>query len=72
MIHVGMGAKDIPGIESAVLIHVQQVIGDELPQIGRAHILLLRPQGVLQIEAVHAELVGRDDHHVVRHAAGHQ
>ena len=71
MIRVIMAAKGIPGIQHAILRQVQVMGVDELLQIRRAHMRFLRRKGVLQIEAVDAELIGH--HHIgfIRHPLCH-
>ena len=71
VILIRAGAEDIPGVELPALVQVQVVLRDELPQVRRAQAVFLGAEGVLQVEAVHAELVGHDDHRIVGHPPGH-
>ena len=71
VVHRAAGAEDVPRVEDAVLIQVEVVFRDELPQILRAQVGLLLTEGVLQVEAVHGKLVRRDGDHVVGDLAGH-
>ena len=71
MIRVVMAAEGIPGIQNAVLRQVQVMGVDELLQIRGAHVRFLRAKGVLQVEAVDAELIGHYHVGLVRHPSGH-
>ena len=70
MVGVIVAAKGIPGVQCAVQREVEVVLGDELPQVGRAEVVFLCAEGIFQIKGVDAQLVGHDHIHIVRHAAG--
>ena len=70
VVGVGAGAEDIPGIEGAVPVQIQMIVGDELPQVTGTHVGALGAEGVGKVKGVHAELVGGDDAGLVRHPAG--
>ena len=65
-----MAAKGVPGVQRAVQRKVEVILGNELPQVGRAEVVFLCAEGIFQIKGVDAQLVGHDHIHIVRHAAG--
>ena len=71
MVHIPAGAEHIPGIEDAAAVEIQVVFRDEFPQIRRAEVRLLPPEGVVQVEGIHGELIRRDNHRVVWDLPGH-
>ena len=71
MVHIPAAAENCPGIERSVLVQVQPVFRDKLPQVAAAEILLLFPESVLKVKSVHGKLVRRDHHHVIRNLPGH-
>ena len=70
VVHICAGPEDISGIESIVLVEVEGIVPDKLLKVRRAEICFLRPEGILQVKGVGAELVRVDYHHIIRDAAG--
>ena len=71
MIHVGTRAENVPRIKAASLIAVEGVVRNEVPQVGRAEVLLPGAEGVVQVKGVHAELIGHDDADLVGYTPRH-
>jgi len=71
VVGVVVAAESVPGVQAAVQRKVEVVVPDELPQVGRAEIVFLCAESVLEVEGVDAQLVRHDHIGVVRHPAGH-
>ena len=65
-----MGAEGQPRVEVRARIQRQMVFFHKLAQIARAEVFLLFPISVLKVKVVQAELVGHDDHAVIRDPSG--
>ena len=71
VVGVVVAAESVPGVQAAVQRKVEVIVPDELPQVGRAEIVFLCAESVLEVEGVDAQLVRHDHIGVVRHPAGH-
>ena len=71
MVGIVVAAEGETRIEGVVLVQVQMILFNEASEIGGAHELLLRTEGILEIEVIDPELVRHDDILVIRHTTCH-
>ena len=72
VVGVVVAAKaDVSAVQTAIQREVEVIVPDELPQVGRAEIILLCAESVVEVESVDAQLVRHDHIGVIRHTAGH-
>lgn len=65
------GCRRRHAVQTAIQREVEVIVPDELPQVGRAEIILLCAESVVEVEGVDAQLVRHDHIGVIRHTAGH-
>ena len=71
VVRIIVAAEGEAWIEGVALIQIQMILLNERTEIRGAHELLLRTEGILEIEVIDAELVRHDDILVVRYATCH-
>ena len=71
VVGVVVAAEGVTRVQTAIQREVEVIVPDELPQVGRAEMILLCTESVVEVEGVDAQLVRHDHIGVVRHTAGH-
>ena len=71
VVGVVVAAEGVTRVQTAIQREVEVIVPDELPQVGRAEMILLCAESVVEVEGVDAQLVRHDHIGVIRHTAGH-
>ena len=62
-----MASKGVSRIEHAILGQIQMVFPDKFSHVSGTQMLLLRTEGILQIESINTQLVRHHHIHLIRH-----
>ena len=71
MVGVVVAAEGVTRVQTAIQREVEVIVPEEFPEGGRAEIILLCAESVVEVEGIDAQLVRHDHIGVIRHTAGH-